>query len=107
MANNIACNSMPTKLLLSVFIPRTKLSAAPKKLAVFAINFKKLTDHDIVLLGISKDNIMSHAKFINNYNVSFVMLSGPDTLVMQAYGDFGGNVMYGKKPLKQSAQHLS
>jgi peroxiredoxin Q/BCP len=50
-----------------------------------------------VLLGVSKDSIDSHGKFIAKHNLPFILLSDPDTAMMSAYGAFGEKVMYGKK----------
>jgi peroxiredoxin Q/BCP len=51
----------------------------------------------VAVLGVSKDSIQAHNKFIINYSLPFTLLSDPDTVMMQAYGAFGEKVMYGKK----------
>jgi peroxiredoxin len=54
---------------------------------------------DVVLLGVSKDSLKSHDKFIRDFGLSFVLLSDPDAKMMQDYGAFGEKVMYGKKTM--------
>ncbi len=49
-----------------------------------------------VVLGVSKDSVASHGTFIAKYQLPFVLLSDPDTSVMQAYGAWGEKLMYGK-----------
>jgi peroxiredoxin Q/BCP len=49
-----------------------------------------------VVLGVSKDSVASHDRFIQKYRLPFVLLSDPDTRVMQAYGAWGEKLMYGK-----------
>lgn len=51
---------------------------------------------DAVVLGVSKDSLASHEKFIAKYKLPFVLLSDPETKVMKAYGAWGEKMMYGK-----------
>ena len=51
----------------------------------------------IVLFGVSRDSRASHDRFISDFSLPFVLLSDPETTMMQAYGAFGEKVMYGKK----------
>lgn len=87
------------KTVVIYFYPKDNTPGCTKEACGFRDNYKQLTDQDIVLLGISKDSIAAHAKFIDNYNLPFVLLSDPETLVMQSYGAFGEKVLYGKKTL--------
>lgn len=49
-----------------------------------------------MLVGISKDSLKSHEKFVAGFKLPFTLLSDPDASVMQAYGAFGEKVQYGK-----------
>ena len=49
-----------------------------------------------MLLGISKDSIASHKKFVEKFDLPFVLLSDPDAEVMKKYQAFGKKMMYGK-----------
>ncbi len=55
------------------------------------------TKKNVVVLGVSKDNIATHDKFAKKYKLPFVLLSDPKTDVMKKYGAFGKKVMYGKE----------
>lgn len=50
-----------------------------------------------MILGVSKDSISAHGKFITNYRLPFVLLSDPDCTMMQAYEAFGEKVVCGRK----------
>lgn len=52
--------------------------------------------HNVTLLGISKDSISSHHKFIENHELNMVLLSNPDASVMKAYKAYGEKTLYGK-----------
>ena len=51
---------------------------------------------DTVVLGVSKDSLKSHDKFITDFNLPFVLLSDPETTMMAKYGAWGEKVLYGK-----------
>ncbi|MSN26577.1 MAG: redoxin domain-containing protein [Geobacter sp.] len=85
------------KTVVVFFYPKDNTSGCTKEACGFRDNYNKLIDNGIVLLGVSKDSIASHNKFIANFNLPFVLLSDPETTMMQAYGAFGEKVMYGKK----------
>ena len=48
------------------------------------------------MLGVSKDSLKSHDKFISDFSLPFVLLSDPDTKMMARYGAWGEKVLYGK-----------
>ncbi len=85
------------KTVVIYFYPRDNTSGCTKEACGFRDNFQELIDKGVVLLGVSKDNLVSHGKFITNHSLPFVLLSDPDCTMMQAYGAFGEKVMYGKK----------
>ena len=85
------------KTVVIYFYPKDNTSGCTKEACGFRDNYRQLLDKGIVLLGVSKDSVASHGKFISNHTLPFVLLSDPDTAMMQAYGAFGEKVMYGKK----------
>lgn len=87
------------KTVVIYFYPKDNTPGCTKEACGFRDSYKELTDKGIVLLGVSKDSIAAHNKFIINYSLPFVLLSDPDCLTMQAYEAFGEKVMCGKKSL--------
>lgn len=85
------------KTVVLYFYPRDNTPGCSKEACSFRDLYTQLTDLDVVLFGISKDSLKSHDKFIAKFGLPFVLLSDPDTEVMQAYGAFGEKTMYGKK----------
>jgi len=47
-------------------------------------------------LGVSRDSISSHQKFIANHELNMVLLSDPDAAMLKAYKAYGEKMMYGK-----------
>ena len=85
------------KTVVIYFYPKDNTPGCTKEACGFRDNYSELIDMGIVLLGVSKDSIVAHGKFISNYSLPFVLLSDPDTSMMQAYGAFGEKVVCGKK----------
>jgi peroxiredoxin Q/BCP len=85
------------KTLVLYFYPRDNTPGCSKEACSFRDLYSELNALDVVLLGVSKDSLASHDKFIAKFGLPFVLLSDPDTTVMQAYEAFGEKTMYGKK----------
>jgi peroxiredoxin Q/BCP len=49
-----------------------------------------------VVLGVSRDDIPSHERFIAKYGLPFTLLSDKDAKVATAYGAWGEKVLYGR-----------
>lgn len=87
------------KTVVIYFYPKDNTSGCTKEACGFRDSYQELTDRDVVLLGVSKDSITSHNKFIESFNLPFVLLSDPDTTMMQAYEAFGEKIACGRKTL--------
>lgn len=84
------------KTVVIYFYPKDNTPGCTKEACGFRDNYSVLHDKGVVILGVSKDSIASHGKFIANYNLPFVLLSDPDCSMMKAYGAFGEKIMCGK-----------
>ena len=56
----------------------------------------ELTELGAEVVGISKDDAVSHEKFKTKFNLHFTLLSDPDGKVIDAYGAWGKK-MFGKE----------
>jgi peroxiredoxin Q/BCP len=84
------------KTVVIYFYPKDNTSGCTKEACSFRDLYTDYRALDVVLLGVSKDSLASHDRFIEKFGLPFVLLSDPDTLMMQAYGAFGEKNMYGK-----------
>jgi len=85
------------KTVVIFFYPKDNTPGCTKEACGFRDGYSQIADRNITLLGVSKDSIVSHGKFISSHNLPFTLLSDPDTAMMTAYGAFGEKIMYGKK----------
>lgn len=84
------------KRIVLYFYPKDDTPGCTKEACSFRDDYKAYTDNDIVIIGISKDNAESHDKFIEKYNLPFLLLSDENKETMKAYGAWGEKNMYGK-----------
>jgi thioredoxin-dependent peroxiredoxin len=81
------------------FYPKDNTSGCTKEACSFRDLYADFRNLDAVVLGVSKDGLAAHDAFIAKFGLPFVLLSDPDTRVMQRYGAFGEKTLYGKKSL--------
>ncbi|HEX9078727.1 MAG TPA: peroxiredoxin [Desulfuromonadaceae bacterium] len=79
------------------FYPKDNTPGCTREACGFRDGYAELLDRGVVLLGVSRDSVASHGRFIGSHGLPFVLLSDPDATMMRAYGAFGEKVMYGKK----------
>jgi thioredoxin-dependent peroxiredoxin len=82
--------------LIIYFYPKDNTPGCTKESCAFAAMHKQLLQMNVKLLGVSKDSLASHDKFISQFNLPFTLLSDPDTRMMQEYQAWGEKTMYGK-----------
>ena len=50
-----------------------------------------------VVIGVSKDDVKSHKKFADKFDLNFTLLSDPELETIKAYGAWGERSMFGRK----------
>ncbi len=82
--------------LIVYFYPKDNTPGCTKESCAFAEMHDQLLQMNVRLLGVSKDSLISHDKFIHQFKLPFILLSDPDTTMMQDYQAWGEKKMYGK-----------
>jgi peroxiredoxin Q/BCP len=84
------------RILVLYFYPRDNTPGCTAEAVGFSKLLPLFEQLGAVLVGVSKDSLKSHEKFICQYNIPFTLLSDPDASVMTAYGAYGEKEQYGK-----------
>lgn len=84
------------KRVVIYFYPRDNTPGCTKEACAFRDLQPELAGLNAVVLGVSKDSLKSHDKFIRDFGLPFTLLSDPDLGMMKSYGAYGAKVMYGK-----------
>lgn len=78
------------------FYPRANTPGCTKEACDFRDSLEQLNGQDIDVVGISPDKPEKLAKFREDHELNFPLLSDPDKEVMTAYGAFGEKKNFGK-----------
>ncbi len=85
------------KKLVLYFYPKDNTPGCTTEAIDFRDASAQLAEHGAVVVGVSKDSIASHCKFIDKHGLGFELLSDPDGEMLEKYGAWGEKLMYGKK----------
>ena len=86
------------KKVILYFYPKDNTPGCTKEACNFKENWDLLQKNNIVVLGISKDNASSHQKFIEKFNLPFILLTDPEPFkVSSDYDSYGLKKFMGKE----------
>lgn len=83
--------------LIIFFYPKDNTPGWVNEAVSFKDNLKALEELNYKIIGISRDSLKSHDKFITKHSLPFVLLSDSDETVCNAYGVLKEKNMFGKK----------
>jgi thioredoxin-dependent peroxiredoxin len=85
------------KYLVIYFYPRDNTPGCTNEAKDFSKLYKEFKKLNCEIVGISKDSIESHKKFISKFKIPFQLLSDEKIVALKKYGAWGQKSMYGKK----------
>lgn len=95
--NKISLKNFLGQNIVLYFYPKDMTSGCTKEACNFRDLFPDFSKSDAVIIGISTDSTTSHKKFIDKYNLPFILLSDEKKEVVEKYGVWKEKSMYGKK----------
>ena len=78
------------------FYPKDNTPGCTRQACAFAANYEAFKAKDIVVIGVSKDSVASHAKFAAKYDLPFILLADPELQAIKAYDVWQEKKLYGK-----------
>lgn len=87
------------KKVILYFYPRDNTPGCTLEAESFRDNNETLKGHNAVIIGVSRDDLASHDKFITKLDLPFVLLSDEDSEVTTLYDVLKEKNMYGKKSI--------
>lgn len=85
------------KYLVIYFYPKDDTPGCTTQACELRDNFEAIKEYGAEVVGVSKDDIRSHHKFIDKNNLPFALLSDPEIKLHKIFGAWGEKSMYGKK----------
>ena len=92
----VSLSKLKGQKVVLYFYPRDDTPGCTKEACGFRDDFSKYKKSGAVVIGVSKDSIESHQKFMDKYNLNFI-LATDDGNVCEKYDAWLLKNMYGKK----------
>lgn len=87
------------KKVVLYFYPKDNTPGCTKQACLFRDYNKELQKMDVIVLGISKDDIESHEKFSDKHDLNFDILSDTSLDILNDYGVYKEKTVFGKTAL--------
>lgn len=87
------------KTVVLYFYPKDNTPGCTTEAKGFTASHQEFLNKDAVILGVSKDSLKSHDKFIEKLGIPFVLLTDGNAAMMTEYGVFREKMTFGKTAL--------
>jgi peroxiredoxin Q/BCP len=84
------------KQVVLYFYPRDNTPGCTREACGFRDSHSKFKRKGAVVLGVSKDSVKSHDKFVEKFELPFILLADEDTKIARAYGVWGEKKFMGR-----------
>ncbi|MBI3859403.1 MAG: thioredoxin-dependent thiol peroxidase [Thaumarchaeota archaeon] len=92
----VRLSSFRGKRVVLYFYPEDDTPGCVKEACAFRDSLRRFEGADAVILGISRDSLESHKKFIEKYSLNFTLLSDEGLEVHKMYGTWKLKNNYGR-----------
>ena len=84
------------KKVVLYFYPKDNTPGCTRQACAFAASYEAFKSLDAVVIGVSKDSVISHAKFAAKHDLPFILLADPELEAIKAYDVWQEKKLYGK-----------
>lgn len=84
------------KKIVLYFYPKDNTSGCTKQALGFKELYNEYINNRYIIIGISKDSVSSHKKFVDNYELPFILLSDTSLDILKTYDVWHEKKLYGK-----------
>ena len=88
---------MKGKRYVIYFYPKDNTSGCTREAVGFSEKISEFEEIGMTVIGVSKDSVASHRKFVDSKELKIKLLSDPDHKLLEESGAWGTKVMYGKE----------
>ncbi|NLE82283.1 MAG: thioredoxin-dependent thiol peroxidase [Rhodococcus sp.] len=94
--NDVSLSSYRGRKVIVYFYPAASTPGCTKQACDFRDNLSEINGAGLDIVGISPDKPAKLAKFRDNEELTFPLLSDPEKTTLEAWGAFGEKKLYGK-----------
>lgn len=85
------------KWLVLYFYPKDDTAGCTKEACNFRDGREEFVKRGVAIVGVSKDTVESHKKFVEKYHLNFTLLADPEHKMIEAYDSWGVKKFMGKE----------
>ncbi|SFX68407.1 peroxiredoxin Q/BCP [Thermoactinomyces sp. DSM 45891] len=97
--DSVTLSQFRGKNVILYFYPKDMTPGCTTQACDFRDTHSSFEEANTVILGISRDSVARHTKFIEKYDLPFLLLSDEDGKVCGMYGVYKEKNMFGKKAM--------
>jgi peroxiredoxin Q/BCP len=94
--NEVTLAGLRGRPVVLYFYPKDDTPGCTKEACAFRDRRPELAQRGAAVVGVSPDDVASHAAFRDKYSLDFPLLADPDHRVAEAYGAWGEKTSYGR-----------
>ena len=94
--NAVSLSGFLGKKVILYFYPKDNTPGCTRQACAFAASYEAFKSLDAVVIGVSKDSVISHAKFAAKHDLPFILLADPELEAIKAYDVWQEKKLYGK-----------
>lgn len=94
--NSVSLTDFAGRKVVLYFYPKDNTPGCTRQACAFAEAYEEFKKINAVVIGVSKDSVASHQKFVEKHGLPFILLSDPELTAIQAYGVWQEKKLYGK-----------
>ncbi len=87
------------KAVILYFYPKDNTPGCTQEGNDFRDHHPTITKQDAVVLGVSRDSVVSHQKFVAKFNFPFLLLSDPEEVLCRQFDVIKPKMMYGRETI--------
>jgi len=95
--DTITLQSFQGQIVVLYFYPRDNTPGCTQQGQDFAAHYQQFKDLGAEVIGVSRDTLKSHQKFVEKHGLSFPLIADPEEKLCNAFGVMKDKNMYGKK----------
>ena len=94
---DVTLSAMKPKAVVLYFYPKDDTSGCTKEAQAFTEHAGAFDTAGAVVIGVSKDSVAKHDRFVAKYDLGVILASDESSDVCETYGVWVEKSMYGKK----------
>jgi len=95
--DSLALSGLRPQKVVLYFYPKDDTSGCTAEALDFTAHAADFAAADTVIVGVSKDTVASHDRFVKKHGLGIILVSDAQTDICESYGVWAEKSMYGKK----------